>query len=402
MRLDASANDACAVSLPCVAGASVEVCGAAVATGFLDRFTNRNLNPPTLFRGAASLPQAPPLHGPIAAPSAQLRASGALHVRKYRSADWFTPEGVFRKRREIESKGLPDFDRWRFITLTLDPDKFGGDPLAAFLAVRPRLRYFMTKAVKVGLWSKSARWCWKLEFQSNGWPHWHLLVERTSKMSETELATLGKVWGFGRTNVEMVRGSEFVYSFKYAFKPAQASGDDDGDDDPDAQSLCAPAWFLDFYAPGHGSGEDAVKPVSFQGVRFWQTSMRFYTGISPAQSKPADPVSSRLPAPVRDQVERIHQRAQVVARSPFGKYIASAVVLLSCCYSQISNLAAWHWAGGGAAILSPLSYVLPLHVLEQNATNNQLWNLQKISSQNRLSVLMARRMEARGISLNRC
>lgn len=357
-------------------------------------------------------PQAPPLvrpvvAGPVSPSKSDLPGgpSGALHVRKYVSADWFTTDGVFRKRREIEAKGLPDFNRWRFITLTLDPEKFGHDPLRAFLEVRPRLRYFMTKAKKAGLWSSSARWCWKLEFQANGWPHWHLLVERKQIMSVVELQTLTDVWGFGRTNVEMVRGSDFVYSFKYAFKPVQVLGDDaSADYDSDETPLGAPAWFLDYYAgPVQIGPDDWTAPKSMQGVRFWQTSKGFYTGVVPDAAPSSESSSSRVPRPVRSVVAACHQRAQVFARTREGRYIASAVITLAVCYSQISNLAAWHWSGGGAAIMQPLSYVVPAYVVEQR-TNNKIdtWRLRKLSDKNRLTVKTARRMVAAGKTLHRC
>ena len=36
------------------------------------------------------------------------------------------------------------------------------------------------------------------------------------------MADLARLWKLGRTNVEMVRQDDFLYSFNYAFKPIRA------------------------------------------------------------------------------------------------------------------------------------------------------------------------------------
>ena len=96
-----------------------------------------------------------------------------IHVREYNRGNWFTSSGVLRKRREIEAKGLPSMKKWRFLTTTVDPELFGHDPLRAFLYIVPRLRYFLQKMKDHGLMHDDVRGGRKLEFQENGWPHWH-------------------------------------------------------------------------------------------------------------------------------------------------------------------------------------------------------------------------------------
>jgi len=337
--------------------------------------------------------------GPVAKPHDEV-----LHVRKYRkhSGDWFTSDGVLVKRRKIEKKGLPDFKGWRFITLTIDPAKFDGDPLQAFLTVKPRVRHFLMKCRNSGLWAKGARWCWKLEFQANGFPHWHLLVERTEKFTLEELASLGRLWGYGRTNVERLSTSEFAYSFKYAFKPAQAIDPEREDpDDFDNEPLCAPAWFLDYHNPDAPAGV----PKTFAGVRFWQTYGAFYSNAKPAaELKPVEnPNGPRPIVPAREKVER-HNKVQGFARKSNGKYIKSAVLVLSAGFGVLANLAAWHSMGGHAVHFQPSSYALPVHVVARNietteTNQNKLWTLQQ---ENRLSLRAAKRLVAAGKTLQRC
>lgn len=92
-----------------------------------------------------------------------------VHVRAYSAPSCFTTEGVSRKRRLIESKGLPEFTKWRFITLTFNREAFGDDPLAGYLAGKKRMGKFLAACREAGLWLDSSRWCWKLEFQQDGW-----------------------------------------------------------------------------------------------------------------------------------------------------------------------------------------------------------------------------------------
>lgn len=322
--------------------------------------------------------------------------SGHVHVRKYSPANWFSQSGVLKKRREIENKGLPSFDKWRFITLTIDPNNFES-PFAAYESGKRRMPAFLKECRTSGLWSSSAKWCWKLEFQENGWPHWHLLVERREKMSESEMVRLAKVWKIGRTNIEMVRGDDFLYSFKYAFKPV-AVVDESGDGFDDLDMLPAPAWFLDHYVPG----VDGCKPASFARVRFWQTSRHFYTGAAAPAAPATKPTRSILPVPVRQVVEGIQGAVQVVARGAVGSYAKSAVFVLTCSMGYFSTLAGWHTLGDNAAIMAVHSYVVPVAAIQQNTNKHILWQLHQLTQLNRLTLRTAQRLSRENRNLNHC
>lgn len=329
--------------------------------------------------------------------------SDAIHVRGYAAPNWLTASGVLRKRRLIERKGLPSFHKWRFITLTIDRAQFPEGPLSAFLAGRDHMRRFMTKARTAGLWKKEHKWCWKLEFQEDGWPHWHLLVGRTSKMTEHELQEVQRLWGLGITNTEMVQDDDFRYSFKYAFKPVHQV-EDDGFEDFDGAAPVAPQWFLDFFRmephevkwrdlDGVEHSEVVMKPMTGAKVRFWQTSRGFYTSDPPEPSEKKEPMSCKVPHTARVIAERVANTVQLVARKRSGKYVASGLLFLSCCAANLWNVAGWHAVNGRAVFVGINSVVMPAHILKEK-TENQ-WQLTPLLKQNRLTVKRAMRLRER-------
>lgn len=332
-----------------------------------------------------------------------------LHVRSYTPPNWFTAAGVHRKRKQIEARGLPAFYQWRFITLTLDPSKFGECPRTAYLSGKAKLRKFMFLARRSGLWADDAKWCWKLEFTSCGWAHWHLLVGRTAKFSEAEMAKLSELWGLGRVNVEMVRTDDFLYSFKYAFKPVSQVEDSYDDTPSDVQDNCSvPNWFLDYVGTQtvkvkgpDGSVSFEEKPVTFARTRFWQTSKDFYTGQAPTvASNPGEPEKAFVPHPARVQLERQQTTVQIVARKKSGRYIASAVVGLTCITGKFWDRVGFDAFCGGSVGLAVNSFVVPASIIESKIA--QPWHLQPILKQNRLSLHRAAVLQRHRVDLRTC
>lgn len=337
--------------------------------------------------------------------SAAALRSRLVHVREYTPPTWLTAPGVAKKRKAIERKGLPSFRNWRFITLTLDQDLFEDCPLSGYLHAKDHMRRFLFACRKAGLWAEDAKWAWKMEFQENGWPHWHLLVGRTRKFSVEELATIGRLWGLGRTNVERVRVDEFLYSFKYAFKTAfQATDDDDY-----SGANVAPGWFLDFLGSktvtvrwkdedGNEHSERSSKPSSFSRVRFWQTSKGFYTKPDPERETERKPQTRwQVPCPVRVAADRLTSTVQVVARDSGGTYLASSVINLSCRSGDFWNLVGWHTVHGAAVGLAVNSYAIPTHVITSKTHNS--CQLQQLLQRNRFSHLAAERLQREGQTL---
>ena len=138
-------------------------------------------------------------------------------LRPYAPPSFWTTQGAWAKRRQLERKGFPtDLRGWRFVTLTLDPKKYS-DPCIGWLLGKRHLRKFVyALRKKYGI----MRWCWKMEFHEADedgriYPHWHLLFDYKQKIDKDELA---KLWGKGRTNIKRVDKEDFEYIFKYATK----------------------------------------------------------------------------------------------------------------------------------------------------------------------------------------
>ena len=159
--------------------------------------------------------------------SATIKEMPVLHV--YETANWFSPEGASRKLSQFERRGIPSLRNWRFITLTVDPKQFTCSR-SAYEYIKPRLRFFIRKLVRY-LRLHNPRYAWKLEFQANGFPHWHIAINHLSKICPCRLNNL---WGFGRTNVKRIETESLRYLFKYMSKELHSG---------------VPDWFLQLARP---------------------------------------------------------------------------------------------------------------------------------------------------------
>lgn len=336
--------------------------------------------------------------------------SPVIHVRRYEKASWLTSAGVNRKRRMIERKGLPCMKNWRFITLTVDRDKFP-DPLAAYLHGCDHMRRFLEACRKNKLWKSTVKWAWKLEFHSDelGFPHWHLVVSHRLKLTHKQLAKIGELWGMGRAKTQRIEESSFGYGFKYAMK--QALRESEHGEDDDFERL-APDWFLDYCGKKtvrvkvtDDSGEvvetfEAEKPVTFRRVRFWQTSKGFYTGRK-VPSKPAKKQKTwGVPVTVRDALQTDSRTVQVIARRSSGQYEAAMCVVLSTPLEKFWGLVGFDTMNAGAVGLGIYSFVVPTHRLTTDQKTK--WQLIPLIQQNRLTLLQAAKLQDRGETLRNC
>lgn len=317
-------------------------------------------------------------------------AGSGIHVRFNETANWFTPSGVWKKRRNLKKKGLPDMKGRRFITVSVDPSQFDYCPLTAYLAGKEHMRRFLEAGRVAGLWTRGCWWAWKLEFQRNGWPHWHLIIDRVAKFSESEMAKINDIWAMGRTNCRRISKSRFGYQFKYAFK-----GVFQETDDGEQVSICVPQWFLDYYQPSI----EGKKPSSFARCRFWQTSKGFYTGPVEQTPEPTEPSSSFLVRPVSQVLEDRNLTVVVFARNAQGKYIKSASLQLGVVVSQFIRVHLWGAEHGQGCTLSARSFVMDRHGINQVINQNQKWKLQPLLTQNRLSLHQAKQLRQNRINL---
>lgn len=167
-------------------------------------------------------------------------------ISPYIPANWFTERGAFKKMKQLENKGLPSFYNWRFLTLTVDPKKFKSNE-SAYNYIKPRFRFFI-RNLKKAFGLDDLQYCWKLEFQENGNPHWHMLINVKQSMC---LKTIYDLWGYGSINIKRCTDKKLPYAFKYISK--------------DQKEL--PNWFLKlsrprvFQSSGIFPSEDKNDPV---------------------------------------------------------------------------------------------------------------------------------------------
>jgi hypothetical protein len=161
--------------------------------------------------------------------------SDPVEFSEYCPPNWYTEKGVWMKRRQIMAKGFPCVKDWRFVTGTVDREKYD-HPWQAWQDLNESMRYFFTQLRKK---YGQIRWCWKLEFHQDGWPHYHMLIEVKKKV---DLEFWRSAWGHGRIEVKRSDGNP-DYLFKYITKSGKL-----------------PDYILDHP----------------KRIRFWQTSRGFY------------------------------------------------------------------------------------------------------------------------------
>jgi hypothetical protein len=233
-----------------------------------------------------------------------------VQIRPYTAPNWVTQRGVELKRREIERKGLPVFKHCLFITLTV-PEAITC-PKKAYEVGKDRLRRFLARFRKaIG---RDFPWAWKLEFQENGYPHWHLIIGYKKRIPKNVFrdvcVSISQWWGLGMTNIQRLRQKDFTYLFKYVSKIASADGDE-------AAGVCLPTWVLD-YKTIRKDGRTSA------GIRFWQTGGGFYIGNQkPKKKEKKEKQSSRVPYTLREQLKLWSRKAVAYRKDFFGCYVAS-------------------------------------------------------------------------------
>lgn len=150
-------------------------------------------------------------------------------VSAYKPSCWYTREGAQKKLSQLEAQGLPSFRDWRFVTLTVDPKKFSG-PQGAYEYINERFRYFM-RDLREELGVSNLPFLRKLEFQKNGWPHWHLVLDYRKKITHSRLLAL---WRHGFVEIQRIKTHKLGYLFKYLGKELGGS---------------LPSWFLQYSRP---------------------------------------------------------------------------------------------------------------------------------------------------------
>jgi hypothetical protein len=241
---------------------------------------------------------------------ADLEGETGVQIRPYTAPNWVTERGVKLKQREIERKGLPVFKHCLFITLTI-PEAVSS-PKKAYEIGKDRLRRFLARFRKA--LGRDFPWAWKLEFQENGYPHWHLIIGYKKRIPwmvfRDVCASINEWWGLGIINIQRLRQKDFGYLFKYVSKIASADGDEEA-------GVTLPAWVLD-YKTIRKDG----RPSS--GIRFWQTGGGFYTKTKEAKpTEKKEQKSSRVPLTLREQLRLWTRKGVAYRKGEYGEFVAS-------------------------------------------------------------------------------
>lgn len=144
-----------------------------------------------------------------------------ISVTNSQPPNWFTQQGVWKMAKQLDER-MPDLKNGRFMTLTINQE-FYDSPQEAYEKGKRHLCEFFYRLDKfLGRpKGKRTKYCWKLEFQENGWPHWHVLFLYRRKI---DCLAIGKLWGKGRTEIKRIRNHKFSYLWKYMMKGEECPG----------------------------------------------------------------------------------------------------------------------------------------------------------------------------------
>lgn len=188
------------------------------------------------------------------------RKGSTIEVSPYVPCNWYSERGAQKKLSLLKKKGLPSFKDWRFLTLTVDGEKFKSAQ-SAYEYIKPRMRYFI-REVKKYLKIDQLDYMWKLEFQENGMPHWHMLINYKKPIC---VSTLFQLWGFGYVDIERCKTKGLPYILKYISKSNEG----------------LPSWFKQY-----------SRPRVFQSSGIFPSSSDVENGDSGEVNKPKSPPES--------------------------------------------------------------------------------------------------------------
>lgn len=298
-------------------------------------------------------------------------------------SNWFTNYGTYQKMLELQNEGFPLPENWQMSTLTTDPTKYK-TPLAAFLHLNDKICRYMSKVKKQlmewGYFEKESHIVYfqKLEFQANGYPHWHVCFNYTKLIPWQRRRVLESFWKHGISQVERLEENPY-YGLKYLCKHPNADAKRQAFQD--TLEDVYPKWFADYRGtkkvnvrnPLTGEITEELKPVTFDRTRFFQRSQNFmknYAAWVKSQGLPrhhfkrvsasdsTEALSSFTPMTMRSRVETHLSRVQLTARDENGKYIRSTTAFLTGSFSDLLTSIAPNLCNGDVVSVVPHRYLL--------------------------------------------
>lgn len=306
----------------------------------------------------------------------------ALEVRFAAQPNWWTPYGVYLKQRLLQSEGFPLPAGWFMFTVTCDRLLFD-DELDAYKYCQKKITRVMKKvAEKLVEWGyfEKPEYCvnfWKLEFQADGWPHWHIFFNLTERLPEDKLKELTALWKFGRARFDHL-DQHATYAFKYAFKvPFKDYCEETG------ENKMFPDWFGDYY------GIDQGKPETFARARFFQRSQNFlkhhadwlrslgkepdaYKVLEAREPKAAQ--TCIVPCTAREKAQSTLSKVQLIARDEEFGYLKSVTTVLAEPFQEFLAGSQLAMLKGEIVQHTPHYYVcngLPEHLLTEETKRKQ-------------------------------
>ncbi len=345
--------------------------------------------------------------------------SGTLEIKYAALPNWFTSHGVYLKQKALAKEGFPMCDNWMMITLTIDQNQFSSPEEAYDFLLDSKnsgrnnrvAKYMRDVSAKLVSWGyfEEAKHCvsWrKLEFQTNGWPHWHIFTNILKRLTKPQLRTVCEMWSYGRVRYDKL-DSNAHYAFKYAFKsPFKRAKFDPNGGMTIEESLmqsALPKWFADKYEIAEG------KPFSYDRARFFQRSRNFlinhrdwllsqgqrvraYKVIKPV--KPSLPKSSLRVIRVSERLSQHLSKVQITARNESGDYIESKIVQLNVpfhVYSETTLIP--KLLKGSAVALRPHHYIVD-NIDEDFLPPITKLKYKQICQQNKMTIRRARLHQA--------
>lgn len=104
-----------------------------------------------------------------------------------------------------------------FLTLTYDRTPYDdGEDLYHRQSEEKHVRNFIRRLSRYLGQNLNGRWIRKLEFQRNGWVHWHLIIRGVKYIPHADLL---RVWSHGGVHISRVKKKTLRYFAKYVAKP---------------------------------------------------------------------------------------------------------------------------------------------------------------------------------------
>lgn len=201
-----------------------------------------------------------------------------LRLASYEPPNWYTSRGALLMSKRLQTKNWPALNNWRFLTLTVDPHQFANSQ-SAYEYLAPRLRFFLRKLKRHYHFDK---YVWKLEFQTNGWPHWHILIDHKRPIPNCDLQDL---WGHGITYCQRANSNAAKYLLKYI-----------------AKDSILPDW-ANHYP---------------RTIRFFQTSLGFWQSLNSANKQPeTSQCSNQTPKPfktIHELLKSWQRKVMIISR----------------------------------------------------------------------------------------